>query len=172
MNLNNRIYFRDHQPPGHGDSVDIVSDRVCATAQTSLRFAISEPDSFQLRSITRTVELGIGEGDHTMVNSSLVSSIFRSSCFCIPMSLDDSGSLSSPALQNAVCILMTLSQWSTISLLLVVNRTTCTGCATATEFTLRCCQCASCDFPLVCSRDWQPVYALCRRGKCRLDGHM
>ena len=153
MNLNNRIYFRDHRPPGHGDSADIVSDRVCATTQTSLRFAISEPDSFQFRSITQTVELEIGEGDDTIENSSLVSSIFRYSCFCIPISLDGSDSLSSPALQNAICILMTLSQRSTISLL-VVNRTACTGCgASATEFTLGCCQCASWDFPLLCGRD-------------------
>lgn len=81
VNLNNRIYFRDHQPPGVGDSADFMpSDRVCATAQTSLRFAIPEPDSFQLHTITPTVDLGIGEGDDTMVNSTLVSSISRYSC--------------------------------------------------------------------------------------------
>ena len=138
VNLNNRIYFRDHQPPGVGDSADFIpSDRVCATAQTSLRFAIPEPDSFQLHTITPTVDLGIGEGDDTMVNSTLVSSISRYSCLFIPISLDGSGSLSSPALRNAICILMTLSQSSTVSLLLIVNRTTCMGCAaTATQLPL------------------------------------
>ena len=153
VNLNNRIYFRDHQPPGHGESADIVSNRVCTTAQTSLRFAISEPDSFQLCSITQTVELETGEGDDTILNLSQVSSIFRHSRLCIPISLDGSDPLSSPALQNAICVLMTLSQWSTISLL-VVNRTSRTGCeASATEFTLGCCKCASCDFLLFCSKD-------------------
>jgi hypothetical protein len=42
VSLNNRIYFREHQPPGHGDSIQIqVSDRQ-ATALSSLNFAESE----------------------------------------------------------------------------------------------------------------------------------
>jgi hypothetical protein len=50
VSLNNRIYFREHQLPEHGDSVHIpvhlpVSDRQRrqATALSSLRFAESEP---------------------------------------------------------------------------------------------------------------------------------
>jgi hypothetical protein len=43
VSLNNRIYFREHQPPRHGDSVHLpVSDRQ-ATALSSLNFAESEP---------------------------------------------------------------------------------------------------------------------------------
>ena len=45
MSLNNRIYFRENQPPEHGDSVHLpVSDRVHAIALSSLSFAVSEPE--------------------------------------------------------------------------------------------------------------------------------
>ena len=50
VSLNNRIYFREHQPSGHGDSIHIpVSDRQ-ATALSSLNFAESEsqPQSSKL----------------------------------------------------------------------------------------------------------------------------
>ncbi|KAI9457784.1 hypothetical protein BJY52DRAFT_455212 [Lactarius psammicola] len=43
VSLNNRIYFREHQPPKHGDSASlVVSDGVRATAPSSLRFAVPE----------------------------------------------------------------------------------------------------------------------------------
>jgi hypothetical protein len=43
VSLNNRIYFREHQPPGHGDSGHLpVTDRQ-ANALSSLDFAESEP---------------------------------------------------------------------------------------------------------------------------------
>ncbi|KAH9170410.1 hypothetical protein EDB89DRAFT_1302700 [Lactarius sanguifluus] len=72
VSLNNRIYFREHKPPGHGDSACLtVSDRVRATVLSSgsLRFAIPESqsrtptgDDSQLYTIsTQTVELGEGK---------------------------------------------------------------------------------------------------------------
>jgi len=76
VSLNNRIYFREHQPPGHGDSAYIppVSGRVRATTLSSLGFAVPEPqprtptaDNFQLYTISQTVELDKGEGDDTSV---------------------------------------------------------------------------------------------------------
>jgi hypothetical protein len=78
MSLNNRIYFRDHQSPERSGFQ--VSDRVHATAATSLHFAGTGPqsqgltdDSFQLSIITQTVELAPGKGDDTSVNGSLAS---------------------------------------------------------------------------------------------------
>ena len=45
VSLNNRVYFRKNQPPEHGDSVHLpLSDQVRATALSSLRFAVSEPE--------------------------------------------------------------------------------------------------------------------------------
>ncbi|KAN0128015.1 hypothetical protein V8E53_014192 [Lactarius tabidus] len=44
VSLNNRIYFREHQPPGNGDCTCVaVSDRVHAPAISSLNFAVTEP---------------------------------------------------------------------------------------------------------------------------------
>ncbi|KAI9439542.1 hypothetical protein H4582DRAFT_2074904 [Lactarius indigo] len=44
VSLNNRIYFRDHQAPELGDSVFItLPNRVRATTQSTLRFAVPEP---------------------------------------------------------------------------------------------------------------------------------
>ncbi|KAI9445947.1 hypothetical protein H4582DRAFT_517421 [Lactarius indigo] len=45
VSLNNRIYFRDHQPPEQGDTPHLttVSDRVHATALSPIRFAPPEP---------------------------------------------------------------------------------------------------------------------------------
>ncbi|KAN0127998.1 hypothetical protein V8E53_014175 [Lactarius tabidus] len=62
----------------HGDSAYFMaSDWVHTTMQTSLCFAIPEPqsrtpvgDSFQLRNMTQTVELGMGKGEDTSLNSS------------------------------------------------------------------------------------------------------
>ncbi|KAI9467407.1 hypothetical protein BJY52DRAFT_1182849 [Lactarius psammicola] len=73
VSLNNRIYFRDHKPPGYGDSTyPTVSDGVRATAPSSLHFAVPEPqpqtptdDNLQLYTIAQTVELDEGKGDDT-----------------------------------------------------------------------------------------------------------
>ncbi|KAI9450721.1 hypothetical protein BJY52DRAFT_1191586 [Lactarius psammicola] len=71
VSLNNRIYFRDHKPPGHGDSVFITaSNGVRATTLSLPRFAVPEPqlrtptgDKFQLGTIVQKVELDMGKGD-------------------------------------------------------------------------------------------------------------
>jgi hypothetical protein len=75
MSLNNRIYFRDHQSPERSGLQ--VSDRVHATAATSIHFAGTgqesqglTDDSFQLSIITQTLACN---GDDTSVNGSLVS---------------------------------------------------------------------------------------------------
>ncbi|KAH9171429.1 hypothetical protein EDB89DRAFT_2243421 [Lactarius sanguifluus] len=73
VSLNNRIYFREHQPPEHGDSTSLtVSDGVRATALSSLRFAVTEPqsrtptsDNFQLYTIAQIVNKGIGDDTST-----------------------------------------------------------------------------------------------------------
>ena len=78
MSLNNRIYFRDHQPSVSSGLQ--LSDRVHATAATSLHFAGTRPESqgltdisFQLSTIAQTVELAPGNGDDTSANEFLVS---------------------------------------------------------------------------------------------------
>ncbi|KAH9066146.1 hypothetical protein EDB87DRAFT_1589120 [Lactarius vividus] len=44
VSLNNRIYFREHLSPEHGDSPHpMISDRVRPTALSSLNFAVLEP---------------------------------------------------------------------------------------------------------------------------------
>jgi len=76
VSLNNRIYFREHKPPGHGDSAYLtVSDGVRATALSSPCFAVPAPqsrtqtgDNFQLSTITQTVELDKGNGDDISTN--------------------------------------------------------------------------------------------------------
>jgi hypothetical protein len=46
VSLNNRIYFREHQPPGNGDCTCLaVSDRVRAPEMSSPNFAIPEPQT-------------------------------------------------------------------------------------------------------------------------------
>ncbi|KAI9450734.1 hypothetical protein BJY52DRAFT_1215391, partial [Lactarius psammicola] len=78
VSLNNRIYFRDHKPPGYGDSTyPTVSDGVRATAPSSLHFAVPEPqpqtptdDNLQLYTIAQTVELDEGKGDDTSTDQS------------------------------------------------------------------------------------------------------
>jgi hypothetical protein len=43
VNLNNRIYFREHQPPEDPDSASLpISDRARAAALSSLNFAVPE----------------------------------------------------------------------------------------------------------------------------------
>ncbi|KAI9451309.1 hypothetical protein BJY52DRAFT_120522 [Lactarius psammicola] len=77
VSLNNRIYFREHQPPEHGDSAYLtVSDRVCTTAVTPPCFAIPEPQLRESRgdifSIYTTSRTDNGKGsDDTIVNSYL-----------------------------------------------------------------------------------------------------
>jgi len=76
VSLNNRIYFREHKPPGHGDSAYLtVSDGVRAKALSLPRFAVPVPqsrtptgNSFQLSTMAQTVELDKGEGDDTSTN--------------------------------------------------------------------------------------------------------
>ncbi|KAH9058263.1 hypothetical protein EDB87DRAFT_1743025 [Lactarius vividus] len=61
VSLNNRIYFREHQSSGRGNSADLpVSKRVRATAVTPPLFAVAKPvpqaqkdDTFPLYAITR-----------------------------------------------------------------------------------------------------------------------
>ncbi|KAH9019124.1 hypothetical protein EDB85DRAFT_583913 [Lactarius pseudohatsudake] len=71
VSINNRIYFREHKPPGHGDSAFLmVTDGVRATALSSPRFAVPEPqlrtpagENSKLCTISQTVELDRGNGD-------------------------------------------------------------------------------------------------------------
>ncbi len=89
VSFNNRIYFREHQLPEHGDSACLtVSGRVRATALSSLGFAVPGPqsrtptvDNFQLCAIVQTVELDKGKGDDTSINWSPVSRISRYTCY-------------------------------------------------------------------------------------------
>ena len=97
MSLNNRIYFRDHQPSVCSGLE--LSDRVHATAATSLHFAETGPESqgladisFQLSTITQTVDLATGYGDDTSINGFLVSvaaitflSVNDSICYLAPL---------------------------------------------------------------------------------------
>jgi len=71
VTLNNRIYFRDHPPPGHGDSARIAeSVGFLATMMTSLGFARAQPrsqpsteNSFKLETISGTADLEKQRGD-------------------------------------------------------------------------------------------------------------
>ncbi|KAN0128007.1 hypothetical protein V8E53_014184 [Lactarius tabidus] len=78
LNLNNRIYFREHSPPQHSDrTYSTFFDRVRdTTTQTSISFAVPEPhprtpivESFQLSAISQTLELSNGQCDDTSINS-------------------------------------------------------------------------------------------------------
>ncbi|KAI9467396.1 hypothetical protein BJY52DRAFT_1182834 [Lactarius psammicola] len=76
VSLNNRIYFRDHKPPGHGDSAFVTASvGVRATVLSSPSFALPEPqprtptgDNFQVSTIAPTVELDEGKVDDTSTN--------------------------------------------------------------------------------------------------------
>ncbi|KAI9450732.1 hypothetical protein BJY52DRAFT_162507 [Lactarius psammicola] len=79
VSLNNRIYFRDHKPPGHGDSAYLgVSERVHATTLSLPRFVVPEPQPRTPRggnvqlccTISQTVETDEGKGDDTSTNIS------------------------------------------------------------------------------------------------------
>ncbi|KAI9445948.1 hypothetical protein H4582DRAFT_1902246 [Lactarius indigo] len=63
VSLNNRIYFREHQAPENDDNAITVSVRVRAATQSSLSFAVPEPqsrtptgDNFRLCTISQKVE--------------------------------------------------------------------------------------------------------------------
>ena len=109
VSLNNRIYFREHQPPEHGDSAYLtVSDRVRAPAVTSPCFAVPEPQLQESRSDISSVytisrpDDGKG-GDDTIADSYLVCAISCYSCYPIPTFLNSSVSLSSHTLSNFIC---------------------------------------------------------------------
>jgi len=88
VTLNNRIYFRDHPPPEHGDSARFaVSGQVRATALTSLSFAGADPrsqastgDSFKLDAISQTVDLEKQRGDAASTGSQPVCAFSHYSC--------------------------------------------------------------------------------------------
>ncbi|KAH9070987.1 hypothetical protein EDB83DRAFT_2261859 [Lactarius deliciosus] len=64
VSLNNRIYFREHKPPGHGDSAFFaVTDGVCAVP--GLQFQTPTEVIFQLRTISQTVEIEKGKDGDT-----------------------------------------------------------------------------------------------------------
>ncbi|KAI9445944.1 hypothetical protein H4582DRAFT_2069308 [Lactarius indigo] len=78
VSLNNRIYFREHELPGHGDCAYLtVSDRVRAAVPTPPFFAVHEP---------RLQE----------------SKVSCDSSYPIPMFLTDSVSLSSHTISNVI----------------------------------------------------------------------
>ncbi|KAI9467405.1 hypothetical protein BJY52DRAFT_67195 [Lactarius psammicola] len=71
VSLNHRIYFRDHKPPGRGDTA-FVTDGVRTTALSLPRFVVPEPqpqtptsDNIQLYTVSQTVKLDKSEGDDT-----------------------------------------------------------------------------------------------------------
>ncbi|KAH9038282.1 hypothetical protein EDB84DRAFT_1097363 [Lactarius hengduanensis] len=61
VSLNNRIYFREHKPPGHGDSA--FSDGVYAVPGP--QFQTPTDIIFQLRTISQAVEVDKGKGGDT-----------------------------------------------------------------------------------------------------------
>ncbi|KAH9048388.1 hypothetical protein EDB84DRAFT_1456734, partial [Lactarius hengduanensis] len=85
VTLNNRIYFRDHRQPEHGDSARVTfSGRVRATALTSLSFVGADPqsqastgDSFKLDTISQTVGLEKQKGDAVSTSSQPISFTIR-----------------------------------------------------------------------------------------------
>ncbi|KAH9042555.1 hypothetical protein EDB85DRAFT_1074197 [Lactarius pseudohatsudake] len=85
VTLNNRIYFRDHRQPEHGDSARVTfSGRVRATALTSLSFVGADPqsqastgDSFKLDTISQTVGLEKQKGDAVSTSSQPISFAIR-----------------------------------------------------------------------------------------------
>ncbi|KAH8996594.1 hypothetical protein EDB92DRAFT_2034646 [Lactarius akahatsu] len=85
VTLNNRIYFRDHWSPEHGDSARVTfSGRVRAAALTSLSFVGADPqsqastsDSFKLDTISQTVGLEKQKGDAVSTSSQPISFAIR-----------------------------------------------------------------------------------------------
>jgi len=78
VSLNNRIYFREHLLPEHGDSAFLTApDRVQrGTVLTPLRFAVPEPHQAASKSdviiISRPVDSNNSKGDNTITDSYLV----------------------------------------------------------------------------------------------------
>lgn len=99
VTLNNRIYFRDHPPPGHGDSARIPKSGPgpFVTMLTSLGFARAGPqfqasadDSFKLDTISRTMDQEKQSGDAASTSSQPLSFAIRppSECHSFPSSRD------------------------------------------------------------------------------------
>lgn len=99
VTLNNRIYFRDHTQPGHGDSARIPKSGPgpFLTMLTSLGFAragpqsqVSPDDSFKLDTISRTMDLEKQSGDAASTSSQPLSFAMRppSECHPFPSSRD------------------------------------------------------------------------------------
>ena len=96
MSLNNRIYFREHQSPGNGNSASLsVFKRIRATAVTSPRSAVPEPqpqaskgDTFPLYSVSRPGNQDNSKGDDTGTDWSLVCAISCHKCYQIPTFLN------------------------------------------------------------------------------------
>ncbi|KAH9038280.1 hypothetical protein EDB84DRAFT_1560397 [Lactarius hengduanensis] len=64
VSLNNRIYFREHKPPGHGDSAfSVVTDGVRAVPGP--QFQTPTDVTFQLRTNSQAVEVDDGKGGDT-----------------------------------------------------------------------------------------------------------
>ncbi|KAH9048678.1 hypothetical protein EDB83DRAFT_2522958 [Lactarius deliciosus] len=79
VSLNNRIYFREHLLPKHGDSPDpMISDRVRATSLSSLHFVVPEPrpqtPTIDNYSASRPGNLDNSKGDDTSTENSLAMS--------------------------------------------------------------------------------------------------
>jgi len=73
VSLNNRIYFRDHRLPEHGDSVGLpFPDGARLPTMIPLQFALPEPQPNRISSrfiISRPVEPDNGRGDDTGTDS-------------------------------------------------------------------------------------------------------
>ncbi|KAH9163733.1 hypothetical protein EDB89DRAFT_482683 [Lactarius sanguifluus] len=80
VSLNNRIYFREHRPLGHGDSAFLaVTDE--GRAVSGLQFQTPTDVIFQLRTISQAVEVDKGKkGGDTNTTYSPVSIISRYRC--------------------------------------------------------------------------------------------
>jgi len=97
VTLNNRIYFRDHPPPGHGDSAHLPKSGGLFSTLTSLRFARAEPqlqvstdDPFKLDTIPCTMDPEKQSGDAASAASQPLSFAVRppSECHSFPSSRD------------------------------------------------------------------------------------
>jgi hypothetical protein len=74
VSLNNRIYFREHKPPGHGDSIHIRVTDHQATPLSSLSLAESKPHPQSSKDVilprftlfpTREPRFELNDGDNT-----------------------------------------------------------------------------------------------------------
>ncbi|KAH9019673.1 hypothetical protein EDB85DRAFT_551918 [Lactarius pseudohatsudake] len=109
VSLNNRIYLRDHQLPEYeGSASPPVPDRARATTETTLRFAIPEPQPralgviFPRSTIPRPMDLDNGRGSDTSTNWSLVCPLSYRNCYPIPTFLNGPVPLSSPTLRKVI----------------------------------------------------------------------